>query len=42
MVDGSYEEKLEIYKLFLSDSREMLDDIEPQIITMEEIARWNH
>ncbi len=38
MVDGSYEEKLEIYKLFLSDSREMLDDIEPQIITMEEIA----
>jgi len=37
-VTGSNEEKLEMFKLFISDSRELLDEIEPQIITMEEIA----
>lgn len=32
------EEKLEMVKCFLNDSREMLDDVEPQIIAMEEKA----
>lgn len=35
---GDFEEKLELVKCFLNDSREMLDAVEPQIIAMEEKA----
>ncbi len=35
---GDFEEKLEMVKCFLNDSREMLDAVEPQIIAMEETA----
>lgn len=38
MANGDFEEKLEMVKYFLNDSRELLDDVEPQIIAMEEIA----
>ncbi|MFX4263589.1 Hpt domain-containing protein, partial [Pelotomaculum propionicicum] len=38
MAYGDFEEKLEMVKCFLNDSREMLDDVEPQIIAMEEKA----
>jgi len=36
--NGEYEEKLEMVKYFINDSRELLDDVEPQIIAMEEKA----
>jgi len=38
LANGDFEEKLEMVKCFLNDSREMLDDVEPQIIAMEEKA----
>ncbi|MDD4334135.1 MAG: chemotaxis protein CheA [Desulfotomaculaceae bacterium] len=38
MAYGDFEEKLEMVKCFLHDSREMLDAVEPQIIAMEEKA----
>ena len=38
MFDGDLEEKLEMVKLFIIDSRELLDDVEPKIIEMEEKA----
>ncbi|NLI12466.1 MAG: chemotaxis protein CheA [Peptococcaceae bacterium] len=38
MANGDYEEKLEMVKYFINDSRELLDDVEPQIIAMEEKA----
>lgn len=38
MANGEYEEKLEMVKYFINDSRELLDDVEPQIIAMEEKA----
>ncbi len=38
MFDGDLEEKLEMFKLFIADSRELLDDVEPKIIKMEEKA----
>lgn len=38
MVNGDFDEKLEMVKLFVNDSRELLDDVEPQIIAMEENA----
>lgn len=38
MSNGEYEEKLEMVKYFINDSRELLDDVEPQIIAMEEKA----
>lgn len=38
MFDGDLEEKLEMVKLFITDSRELLDDVEPKIIEMEEKA----
>ncbi|OPY58566.1 MAG: Chemotaxis protein CheA [Pelotomaculum sp. PtaU1.Bin035] len=38
MVNGDFDEKLEMVKYFVNDSRELLDDVEPQIIAMEEKA----
>jgi len=38
LANGDYEEKLEMVKYFINDSRELLDDVEPQIIAMEEKA----
>jgi len=38
MFDGDLEEKLEMVKHFIVDSRELLDDVEPKIIEMEEKA----
>ncbi|MDD2444497.1 MAG: Hpt domain-containing protein, partial [Desulfotomaculaceae bacterium] len=38
MFDSGLEEKLEMVRLFVIDSRELLDDVEPKIIEMEEKA----
>lgn len=38
MVDDDLDEKLEMVKDFVTESRELLDDVEPQIIAMEKNA----
>jgi two-component system chemotaxis sensor kinase CheA len=38
MFNGDMEERMEYIKYFVNDSRELLDDAEPQIIAMEEKA----
>ncbi len=38
MLNGGHEEKLEMFNCFICESRELLDDVEPQIIAMEEKA----
>ncbi len=38
MSDEGLKENLEMFNLFITDSRELLDDVEPKIIEMEEIA----